>query len=233
MVEVITITWNEERYLQDFINFYRYRLKNCPITIYDNLSDDRTVEIAKANNCSVYSFSTEGTLDELTLTTMRNNVWRRSSAEWVIIVDADELVDVRDQDLVNVSWNVNKCIGYEMYGTEADKLPDLRYGVPSHWYNKSCLFNTHQIESVVSDGGCHNSTFTSKQGYEVVYNPAPFNLYHTKWRDLNYVLERTEILAMRRSEHTLKNGWAKHYSRSKTELAKTYIEGMYKRALVR
>jgi hypothetical protein len=233
MVEVITITWNEERYLQDFINFYRYRLKNCKITIYDNNSTDNTVLIGKKNNCNVVSFDTGETMDEYTLTHMRTTKWKSSEADWVIVVDADEMVDVWDKDLENAKWNVNTCIGYEMYGQDTDTLPELRYGVPSAWYNKSCLFNAKQIDSVISDGGCHNSTFTAKPNYSVIYNPKPYNLYHTKWRSLNYVLERTEILAKRRSDHTIKNGWNGHYSRSRYELASTYIDGMYKRRLVR
>ena len=76
LLEVFVCTWCEDKILLDFIQWYRSRVPDCLITVYDNMSDDRTVEIALDNECKVIPYDTSGYMDEQTLMNIRNNCWK-------------------------------------------------------------------------------------------------------------------------------------------------------------
>ena len=92
-VRVYSLCWNEERFLPYFLRHY------CPfvekIAIYDNLSEDKSVEIIKSfPNTEVRPYSTQGQLRDDAFLYIKNQTWKesRGQADWVIIVDTDELL---------------------------------------------------------------------------------------------------------------------------------------------
>jgi glycosyltransferase involved in cell wall biosynthesis len=231
-VEIFSTFWNEENIIQDFIDWYRTRLPDCKITIIDNQSDDKTVELAKLNECNVISFDTNGYMDEKTLIDIRNTIWKNSESEWVIVVDSDELVDINQEILNNLDCNVVKCIGYEMFGS-GEPISELKYGCPSSGYSKAVLFNRLQINRMNFGPGSHTEKPVAERGYNVKYAERGLNLYHTKWRSWENGIERAHALAKRRSEHSMKMGWNFHYGLSDQKHKEFYDNGIKTRIKVR
>lgn len=231
-VEVFGIFWNEENIIQDFIDWYKLKLPNSKITIIDNESDDRTVEIAKNNGCNVISYSTNGFMDEQTLIGLRNNIWRNSDSEWIIIADSDEFVDITHDVLNGADWNVVKCVGYEMFG-EGETIENLLYGCKSEGYSKASVFNKNEIESMNFAAGSHTERPNPKNGYLVKFAEDRPNLYHTKWRSWDNGLNRAHILAKRRSEHSTRMGWNFHYGLPDSTHNEYYTNGINNRIKVR
>lgn len=231
-IEVFGIFWNEENIIQDFIDWYRIKIPNSKITIIDNFSTDRTAEIAKENGCDVIPFNTNGFMDEQTLMRIRNNIWKQSISEWIIIVDSDEFVDITHDILDNAKWNVAKCVGYEMFG-EGEPINELIYGCPSNGYSKSAIFNKNEIEDMNFGAGSHTENPTSKKDYVVKFAEIRPNLYHTKWRSWNNGIERAHILAKRRSEHSIRMGWNFHYGLPDKTHQEYYTNGMKNRVKIR
>ena len=62
-------------YLSYFITFYKKRFSTIDlnIIIYDNESNDKTIEIAKSNNCLIYSYSTNNTVNDVEYLNIKNN----------------------------------------------------------------------------------------------------------------------------------------------------------------
>lgn len=211
-IHIYVTTWNSSAFIEDLINWYRTRFPDCPITIYDNMSSDLTVEICKSLDCEVISFNTMGTMDEKTLINIRELCWLNPNhdSEWVIVCDDDEYVDVTPEQL-DGTWNVNKCIGYEIFGQDGDSFEELIYGLPSDGYSKQVLFNRHQIKRMNFGAGSHQANPEPKQGFEVIYNPNPCPLYHMKWRGWEAGLNRQKSIAPRISEDSKKKGWNFHY----------------------
>ncbi len=231
-IEIFGIFWNEENIIQDFINWYRNKLPNASITIIDNESTDNTTNIAKLNGCNVLTYNTNGFMDEMTLMSLRNNIWRNSNSEWIIIVDSDELVDI-DHEIINeADWNVAKCLGYEMFG-EGEPINELIYGCPSDGYSKSAVFNKNEIENMNFGAGSHTENPTPKQNFSVKFSKNRPKLYHTKWRSWSNGIERAHILAKRRSQHSISMGWNFHYGLPDSVHEEYYKNGINNRIKVR
>lgn len=233
LLHVFTICWNEEVILQDFINFYRSRIPNCKITVYNNMSTDKTVDIAYKNNCEVISFDTGGKMDESTLMNIRNQCWKNSTSKWIIVADSDEWVDISEKMLEESTWEIAKCNGYEMFGTEKDKAEDLLYGVESVGYCKPIIFKKDAIKETNFAAGSHKASPESEYRHSIIWAENPPNLYHTKWRSWSNGIGKAHDITPRRSEEDKKKGWNFHYSLNDLIHKDYYENGMKNRRKIR
>jgi len=150
-------------------------------------------------------------MDEKTLMDIRNSYWKESEAQWCLVVDADELVDVRMEFLLNSRASMVRCTGYEMFGTEEDTIDTLIYGCPSLGYCKPVLFRPATIKETNFAPGSHSANPISIDGSKNEIWENVVDLYHTKWRSWTNGIERAHLLAKRRSEHSRLQGWNIHY----------------------
>lgn len=218
MITIYTFTWNEPETLKRFINWYRRLIPDCNIVVYDNQSDDNTIEIAENNKCEVFSFDTNDQMDEKTLIYLRNNVWKEARTPFVLVVDSDELVHIDEQKLkrlLSTDYTIFRCIGYEML--------NMFKGVQTDGYSKPVLFRADKIEEVNFAPGSHNC---DPKG-TIVWNEYTIPLYHTKWIDWDYGIKRQEQLAKRRSKHSKEMGWNFHYELPIQDHA-NYVENLIK-----
>lgn len=233
LLHVFTITWNEGKIIQDFINWYQNRVPGCKITVWDNMSTDNTVDIALANNCEVIRFDTGDQMDEQTLIDIRNSCWIDSTAKYCCVVDADELValnkDMLLQNLETKEWTICKCEGYEMFGKREDQLNELLWGTWSAGYCKPVLFMKQEIEETNFTPGSHSADPKGNVKWKLNYP----NLYHTKWRSWQHGIERAHLLAKRRSEHSKSMGWNIHYEFDDSVHKDYYNNGLNNSILVR
>lgn len=212
LLHIFTTSWNDQRGMGEFITWYRNKVSNCKITVYDNLSDDNTKQIALENNCEVFDFHTDGKMDEKTLIEIRNNCWKNSDCKYIAVVDLDELIDIDLEELENnIIWTVNKCNGVEIFGH--NKLfRDSFYGVYSLGYSKKVLWLKEAIREPNLEAGSHNSSPIPNEGFEIIYNENPFKLYHTKWQDWEDGLARQKQIAEKGiSQDSKSKGWNFHY----------------------
>lgn len=125
---VYVLTYNEALMLPFFIAHYRRNFPGCRIVVYDNGSDDDTVDIAVESGCLVSFNNTNGQLDDIRYLEIKNNCWKADlpaditlrncpAKEWVIIADCDELLDVNAADIAyeeSVGTTLIKGKGYNM-----------------------------------------------------------------------------------------------------------------------
>ena len=126
MVTVYTITYNEEVMIEFFINHYRKIFPNCEINVYDNYSTDLTVDIAKKYGCNVIPYDTNNELSDETYLQIKNNEWKNSKTDWVIVCDCDEFIEINESQLINEEkklTNIVKPIGYSLMNNEWEKKP--------------------------------------------------------------------------------------------------------------
>ena len=89
-IDLFTTCYNEETILPYFIKHYKQYVRN--IVVYDNMSTDNSDRILNDAGAHIYKFETADRLDENTLVHWRNNCWKNSDADWVIVCDTDEFL---------------------------------------------------------------------------------------------------------------------------------------------
>src|SRR5690606_28042527 len=88
-IHAYILTWNESDIIGLVIKHYQ---KFCDkITIMDNYSSDGTDKIAQSMGCEVRKFGTKF-FDDAENMKVKNECWKGSDADWVIVCDADEVL---------------------------------------------------------------------------------------------------------------------------------------------
>ena len=193
LVEIYTVTWNNQERLLDFIEWYKERLPNVIINVWDNMSTDNTQQICINEGVNYIPFDTEGKMDEKTLINIRNSCWVDSKADIIIVCDDDEWIDVTPEKLEQIG-DYSVCKGYEIFGSEEkiskEKLLKPLMGVEAIGYSKPVVFNKHTIESMNFEAGSHSANPTIKENREIVKTENILDLYHTKWRSWEEGIQR-------------------------------------------
>jgi hypothetical protein len=205
------------------IDHYRSKFPNCHIVIYDNSSTDRTVEIAKSNNCEVRSYDSRNSLDDGLHAKMKNSIWKDAKTDWVLVCDLDELLDITEEELKNEEANGNTLITTEAWtlvNLENNyDVKNMTYGIRDGGYDKKVLFNKKYISNINYGVGCHSCNPTGKVQYS-----KPYLLHH--YRDINpdLTVKKSQSTAKRLSESNKKNKWGYQCLRSEKELRDNFQE---------
>jgi len=219
---VITITYNEAFILPHFIAHYRKNFPGCKIIVYDNFSTDNTVKIAQQNGCDVILYDTGGKLSDSTYLEIKNHVWKACEG-WVIVCDADELLDITSEDLYRESeagTTIIKTEGYNMVNLwDNMDFEAIANGVRSASYDKSICFLAPLIHNINYGAGCHNC---QPQGI-VRHSIKSYRLRHYKYINIDYMIARHEEYGKRLSEENLQKGYGTHYLYSPEKIRNEFI----------
>ena len=209
-VALFIFTWNDELMIGPAILFYRSVLGNgVDITVVDNESYDKTTTICKRMRVRVQSYGTNNLHDDVTLRKMKNECWKGSDADWVIVVDADEWVDVSQKDLAGYTKRGVTIVepkGFEMVSeSDTTNLFSLRHSVRNTLYDKPCIFDHRAIVDICFTTGCHDARPVERGGDVHWWNVMKGlriqrpTLYHMKYYSLAYLLDRVSVLQKRQA----------------------------------
>lgn len=209
-VEVYTIAWNEERYIEQFIEYYNWADK---ITVYDNHSTDNTVKIAQSLGCDVFSYG-ENEQDNNTMWNIKSKCWKDSKADWVIVCDVDEWLYHKDGmknalEYINTTdATVVNTTGYNMISERYRPLKNIKKGYPSFIYDKHICFKPTEISDMGWSIGCH----TAKPKGNIKFIDYDVLLLHYSLIGRKETKDRWKQYAERMSEKDRKYGFAKNYT---------------------
>lgn len=219
-ITIYTITYNEEIMLPFFIKWYKERFPNCKIVVYDNYSTDNTEKIALDNDCKVIKYDTNNQLSDSKFLEIKNNCWKESNTNWVIVCDCDEHLDINEEDLKEEERNKVTIIstkGYDVVNmNENYQIDKMNCGCNSPGYSKKILFNKDKIKEINYLPGCH---IANPKG-DVVFSYKVYNLLHKMYVNTDFLLKKYERNSKRLSAENIKNGWSYHYKKKKEELVK-------------
>ena len=205
-VHVFSLCWNEEKILPYFFQHYRQRFKDIRFTFYDNGSTDASKDIMTANRAEIIHYETGGTIRGDIQRDIKNECWKTSTADWIIVCDVDEWIDCDDVFLAKTDCTIVKPEGYNMVGYTTNLNKVVR-GARHRLMDKCVLFNRHAITAINYMPGGHRC----KPVGTVVYNKEKVLLYHMKFFQLGYHLKRQKEVAVRVSSYNKSRGWSKHY----------------------
>jgi hypothetical protein len=176
-VEAFIICWNEIETIHLTIKHYK---RFCDkITIYDNHSDDGTAEKAKELGCDVVKFGIKGVLDDTEYLQVKNLCWKSSTADWVIVCDADEILDINLRTLhmaKNNGYTIFNTYGWNVFSNDmpVDSFYDITAGVFDKDFSKKVIFNPKEVKSINYVYGCH----VSNPKGNLRYYPEKITLFH-------------------------------------------------------
>jgi len=230
-IDVFAVCYNEEKMIGYFLKHY---LPFANVYIYDNNSTDNTVQIVKEMGGTVIPFSTNNQYDEMSQVRVRNNCWRQSTADWVIICDVDEFI--YHPNLIKILEETNATLiipeGYNMYSdtfptTKGQIYDEIRFGIPDSVYSKPIIFKPSEIKDIQFGVGSHYLGYID--GNVISDSSTGIKLLHMKHLSINYLLERYSLYSKRMSNDSRQSGWGKEYLWEKEKVINLFNENFSNR----
>ena len=204
--------------MQFMIDHYRNKFPGCHIIVYDNMSTDRSVEIAKANNCEIIMYNTNDQICDSKYLEIKNNCWKSSKTDWVLICDMDELLEI-DETLLRIEetkgTTIINSIAYNMVNMNDDcELKIMDHGIRIPMYDKNLCFNRASIADINYAPGCH----TIDPIGNISYSSTNYLLRHYVYVNVDLFVNKYQLYASRLSQENLKNKWGSHYMKTKQQI---------------
>jgi hypothetical protein len=230
-IEVYILANNEEKLMPYLMRHYTQFAK---VIIIESNSTDRTVEIAKSLGAEVRSFEMKDEINDQWFTNIKNNCWKDSKADWIMIVDADEFIyhpDIKNK-LETTTATIFLPSFYNMYSetfptTTGQIYEEVQYGSlwggKDHLFGKSNIFKLPDIEEMNFNIGCHNIKPVGNVKLEITDE---IKTLHMRNLSKEFVIERNVRTRSRLSELNKKHGWGGHLNRSVAEMSMRLDEEM-------
>lgn len=205
-IEAYIIGWCVEDTIAFTIKHYKQFCDK--VTLFDNHSTDKTREIAFSLGADVRLFGTPGELNDRDYLEIKNNCWKGSQADWVIIVDDDEILygDIPASEPASIF----RTQGFEVFSHEMPKesFLELQEGELNDNYSKLCIFNPKRVKEINYVYGCHEA----RPEGDVIYSTSKLFLLH--YRSIGgpkRLVDRHNSYVPRMSELNKRWGLGAHY----------------------
>lgn len=233
IIEAFILCYNEEQMIRHTLNHY---LQFCDIVnVLDNYSNDQTIEIIKKEyspeRVKILKYNSNNELNDAAYLYLKNNAWKKSTADWVIVCDMDELVDPENlrpklEQFLNTNYAVIQCEGYNMF---SEKFPgnynipiinQVQMGVRATNFDKSIIFRPLKVQEINYAPGAHtcNPIFYNS---DYVITKA-FKLFHYKYIGLDYLIHKHHQYAERLSQYNRSNNFGAEYLKGKEHVKQCF-----------
>ena len=153
-IECYFIAFNEAETIRFTIKHYQQFCSK--VIVYDNFSTDNTREIAEEMGCEVRMFGVEGQLNDAEYLKVKNNCWKGSQADWVIVCDADEILQI---PLFEDGATILRTQGFNMFSNDLPKnnWREISTGIIDNNYSKLICFRPNSLTEIGYVYGCHEA----------------------------------------------------------------------------
>ncbi|WP_255362702.1 glycosyltransferase family 2 protein [Tenacibaculum sp. MAR_2009_124] len=198
-IELYVLCFNEQKMIRHTLNYYS---KFCSkIVIIDNQSTDDSIELAsKYEHVEFRYLDSDNEFVEDKLRETRNNCWKGSVADYVIVCDMDEfLYDENLMEKLTLAKQRNivmpMIVGYNMindnFPLDYDSLitTQIKFGKRSNWFDKNIIFDPKKVKEINFSPGSH-------QCYPVFYENTitdellELKLLHYKYLGREYLYKK-------------------------------------------
>lgn len=203
-----------------------YRTFSDSVIVHDGGPDGFSSSRASLFGAASVPWDTKGCLNDALAMDLKNKCWQGTTADWVICVDADELVYFPGGAEKTLSLYeglgaaVIKPLGFEMF---TDSLPEgtgqiydyVKEGArDDEWYAKPVLFSPKRVAYAGFGIGAHESVPVLHDGRSLRVdrnwpqaNPPTYLLHFHQIGPIEHVAARYDETRKRLSPINEKNGW--------------------------
>jgi glycosyltransferase involved in cell wall biosynthesis len=208
-IETFILTNNEEKILPYTLRHY---LTFSKVILLESNSTDDTVKIAKKAGAEIWNYDVPDEVNDEWFLQLKNNCWKESKADWVIICDTDEFV--YHPKLVEILETTHSTIFLpRLFNMFSDTFPvtkgqiydEVKFGKEGG--GKMNLFKPSEIKEMNYDPGCH---YAHPTGNVILNVNSEILTLHMRHLSIEYVNARNARNVMRMSEINKKNGWGYH-----------------------
>ena len=226
MIQLYLYCYNEELIIERTILHYKKMFPTINISILDNESTDKSAEIAENLGCTIKTVATDNILNIFTFHNIRNELWKTSDADWIIICDMDEYLCMNQTDLneeEKSGTTLIKTQGYNMVGNSHSailddiKIEEIDQGFKDNHYSKTICFKRKDIHHMYYGAGGHECF---PIGPRVQYSEKTYPLYHFKYLGFEFLFQNYKM-NYNRSHAMRQNGMSLHYNENKDKIKKT------------
>jgi len=235
-IEAYILCYNEKKMVRHTLAHYSDFCDR--IRIFDNESTDGTPDIIKKHfpKVEIESYYSANEINDAVYTEIKNNCWKDSDADWVIVCDMDELLyasgGIRKilEELHHLQVPISKVEGYNMIadhfptnynkpitdqvrgGMRAYSFELLEQGLQEPSFDKSIIFCPQRVREINYTIGAHQCfpiksiTLITEPVYE------PLKLLHMKYLGREYVKKRWKMYAKRLSQYNKNNRFGAEYT---------------------
>ncbi len=227
------LCYNEEDLIAHTLSHYK---KFChAITVYDNYSVDESPHIARDLGAHVVQYGTPGSLDDRDYLKIKNNCWKGSFDDFVIVCDMDEILyDPKLLEKLNyyrtVGMTIPSTIGWNVYSEKAltddsDLIRDFNEGFIDPAFSKRIIFNPKAIKEINYQYGAHKCNPIGK----VIPSTSALQVRHYRCLGgVQRMIDRHKMYAPRMSQFNLKHRLSFHYLRTEEEIRKEWAQNIAK-----
>ena len=219
IIHLYVVCWNEEAMIPFFLKNYQEVDK---IVVSDNESTDNSIKLYSQNaKVCIRTYKTDGQLTWSAQANIKDNIWKesRGQADWVIIVDNDELIyhpeGLRHALSLAEAEGATLVIpkGIDMVSeTFPDKqfpiFDQIKYGFESPGFFKQCIFKPDEIDEINFGAGAHHA---DPVGNVKIAKIAGLQLRHCKFLSYEYRSARSRLVHPRVNPEEFAAGLSVHY----------------------
>jgi len=231
-IHIFILCFNESVLLHHTINHYRKNFPNAIITIYDNESTDNSVEIALSLGCKIITFTTKNEQNEHFQQKIKNNCWKNVKFGWIIVIDMDEWIIVKEKDLIEEEKKgvtILTTKGVDMIGESKDillkdiDLHNINKAVDNVMISKSVCFHRNYIKEMNYHPGAHKCNPIG----QIKYSNNVYIVKHMSNLGVYFLINKMKI-RYQRSEKMRKFGLDIHYIKEEIDVIKYYYDQLLK-----
>lgn len=219
-IDVYTVCWNEEIRLPYFLRHYEQFANN--IVVFDNESSDGSRKMVEDHPKGILkTYSSNGQIRDDLYLQIKNNVWKTDkTADWVIIVDVDELFYAKDiikflENAEKNEYTIIKPKGLKFWSENSPTTSGQIYEeiyMAKECLTKMCCFRPKEIQEINYLPGCHNANPT---GNVKILETSMAYFLHFHFIGKEFIDKRREQYKARLSEWNKKYDLGTHYMAGK------------------
>lgn len=227
MIEVYCLCNNEEQLMPYFMRHYSRFGK---VILLESCSTDRTIEIASALGAVIWKYDVPDEINDEWITKLKNNCWKNSLADWVMIVDADEFI--YHSKLTEVLRYSNATIirpkFYNMYSrrfptTQGQIYEEVNLGIEQTSPQPKMNIFRPRIKDINYYPGCHEAFPDEKLKID---NDSGIMTLHMRNLGKAFIRKRNLRHSQRRSQVNKDHGWGDHVDFPMKDVLKQFDRSM-------
>ena len=226
-IETFVVVNNSERFIPYLIRHYG---KFSKVILLENNSTDNTVKEGIKHGAEIRKYMMPDVMDNLLLAEIRNNCWKKSKADWVIVVDEDEfvyhpdIVDILKESKATVIHPTFHNMFSEKFPTTKRQIYDeVKMGTPDGdiWWSKMNILRPDQIDTMNWGVGSHTAL---PEGNVIIDNNSGIKTLHMSFLSRQFIIEKYKRKRSRYTETDIKNGWGGHSFWTEEKINKYFDE---------